>query len=770
MNVETLLEYLPPYQGSEKVIAQQQDVSDIEKEVLAAHQLFSSDYDCIAGFFEGGTNYDICKRLFDFCKNNLPYEAESEHVQSTRSPGGILSLAAIGGTCDCKHFAGFTAGILDALNRLGYNFDWSYRFASYSRNSDAPGHVFVNVNEDRIGEIWIDPAPLENRNHEFLPRYFNDRLATPYFFTDKIPDMALVRMSGGFTGETVFTRNQVQQQPKCGCGCGDGMGSLLTDIFGGNYPPAPPPTDFTSDNPLTQNIDQLFRKFIYDNSSCVVDVFAAGVQYLVDGQPLVFPSPNNGTIPVPQTLQVIYPTVFNGQPVPDGLPRPIVVGNRLVLLPKRDLSILTANNNLWLCFLTSVFAPLVISYSVGDPYTVWLKRRLSSSGAADTNLAHAIYFDMDMADVVDYITNMPTKVPITAAKPEGVRYIGLGGVDIVIPPRRDYATIEQYQNTPPPPLPPFAVKYPDTYLGQPIPPGMPKPVFLDGQIQLAPKGFDWNVLKADNFFWLSFLTSVMYQLVEGFSQFPYGDNGNQLADRILYDQDESDPIADYLQPPENKTFVGKVFEAIGSVVQDVAHFVIRFVGAIPRTAFIGLVRLNVHNFAGALYNQIQTPEGLDKFKSKWYDLGGDWGDIHDAILDGHTKSAILGVRIGVAGVDDAAALLAAAAPVIALLAAFLKANNPAAAGAVDSAVSAMNAMLTAAGYDPIALGSMTGGKPVLITDPVTGKQYSITPPPANSTTNNFFNQIKAHPVASTLVAGGVAFAGYALLKKKKKSA
>jgi hypothetical protein len=620
-----------------------------------------------------------------------------------------------------------------------------------------------------MGELWVDPAPLENQQHIFLPRLFNDRLATPYFFTDKKPNMALVRMSGGYTSETVFTRNQVQQQQQCGdCGCNGHVGSLLSDLFGGNYPPAPPPTSFTSNNPQTQNIDSLYRKFIYDNSSCVIDVFVEGVQYLVDGQPLIFPATNNGTIPIPQSLQVIYPATFRGQAVPDGLPRPIVVGNRLVMLPKRDLSLITANNNFWLCFLTSVFAPLVISYSVGDPYTVWLKRRLSSSGAADTNLAHAIYFDMDMADVVDYITNMPTKVPITAAKPEGVRYIGLGGVDIVIPPRRDYATIEEYQNTPPPQLPPFAVKYPDTYLGQTLPPGLPKPVYVDGQIQLAPKGFDWNVLKADNYFWLSFLTSVMYQLVQGYSQFPYGDNGNQLADRILYDQDESDPIGDYLQPPENKTWVGKAFEAIGNVVQDVAHFVLRFVGSIPRTAFIGLVRLNVHGFATSLYSQIQTQDGMDKLKNKWYDLGGTWGDLNDAIQDGHTKSKILGVRIGVTGVDDAAALLAAAAPVIAILASFLKNLSPEASKAVDDAVGAMNLMLTAAGYDPIALGSMTGGKPVIITDPVTGKQYTVTPPPASSTTSNLWNKIKANPLPTALVAGGVAFAGYALVKGPKK--
>jgi hypothetical protein len=767
--INQLLRELPPYNGNECMINEEQDIRDIIKEVLQAHEIFATDYDTIASSFAASSTRNISKKIFDFCRSHLPYEAESEHLQTTRSPSGILSIAAIGGSCDCKHYAGFAAGILDGLCRLGYNIDWTYRFASYDSDNSSPGHVFVVVH-DYGSEIWIDPAPLELEENggQFVERNFNDRLARPYFFTDKKPDMSLLRLSGGFISESTYNRNSIDSSGgKCGCGCSS-MNGLFDNIF------HPADVVYSGNNPQTKAIDSLYRKYIADNADCITDVFAGGVQYLVDGLPLIFPGPSNGSIPVPNTLQVVYPTTYKGMNIPDGLPRPIAVGARLVILPKRDLSLLTADNNFWLCFLTSVMAPLVISYSVGDPQTVWLNRRLDRSGSADTNFGHAIYFDMDMSDVVDYITNMPTKVPITAAKPDGVQYVGIGGEEIVIPPRRDFATIEEYQNTPPPPLPPFAVKYPSTYLGKVLPPGLPKPVYYNGQIQLAPKGFDWNVLKADNFFWLSFLTSVMYQLVQGYSQFPYGDNGNQLADRILYDQDESDEVADYLFPPESKTFVGKVFEAIGNIVQDVAHFVIRFVGAIPRTAFLQLVRLNIHDFAKSMFDEIQTQDGLDKVKNKWFDIGGTWGDLHAAIDDGHLKKSILGIRmrIGVTGVDDVAAFLAAAAPVIALMATFLN-KNPEAKAAIEKAVGAMNVMLNAAGYDPIDLASILGGKPVIITDPVTGEQHTVIPPGAGET-KGFFSTIgdtiKAHPLESMLIGGGVAFAGYSLVKHKKRTA
>lgn len=772
VGVSELLQVLPPFEGKTQVIKRKQDVSDIIREVVAAHKEFAGDYDQIAKFFLIG---DVEKMLFEFCMKHLPYQVEPERMQTTKSPAGIIATAAVGGV-DCKHYAGFIAGVLDAVNRTGKDFfDWSYRFVSYNVTDQNPGHVFVVVQEDNGSETWLDPAPIIKKNRQIIPRQFNDRFVTPWYKIDKKVSTMLARIRGieenaminGFQSEVVVKRSDLVYNDKnvygsCGCACSDQVGQvgLLID----------PQTGLAVYQ--TAAIDATLKPFIAANTGCVTDAIENGVQFLVDGRPLIFPAHNNGTIPLPANLQIIYPATYAGVSVRADLPRPIVVGPRLILLPKGSLSILQENNLFGLCFLTSVMAPLVIAYSTTAAMQEFLKRRLSSSNQYDTGLSHAIYFDMDNSDVVDYIKNMPTKIPISAAKPEGVRYIDVStGKDLLIPPRRDFATIEEYQNTPAPLLPPFVVAYPASYLGKAIPTGMPKPIYAAGQVQLEPKGFDWNILKEENFFWLSFLTSVMYQLVMGYSQFPYGDNGNQLADRILFDQDESDVVNDYLFPPEAKTWVGNVLQGITDIIQDVAHVLVRFIGIVPRTAFIGLLRLNVHNWAKVLYDRIQTTQGLNEVKDRWYKVGGGWGDLHDAINDGHSKNRILGIQgIGVAGADDALALLAAAAPIIAVLASLLKSVDPDAAAAIDKAIGTINGVLQMAGYDPISTGSAAGGVPVSVKDPVTGKMYTIQPPASNATTNfSISDFIKANPIESALIGAGAAVGIYSLVKPKKRT-
>ena len=98
--INQLLKQLPPYNGNEYLIDEEQDVRDIIKEVLEAHKIFATDYDTIANFFEANSNKTIAKRIFDFCRSNLPYEAESEHLQTTRSPAGILSIATANSSID----------------------------------------------------------------------------------------------------------------------------------------------------------------------------------------------------------------------------------------------------------------------------------------------------------------------------------------------------------------------------------------------------------------------------------------------------------------------------------------------------------------------------------------------------------------------------------------------------------------------------------------------------------------------------------------------
>lgn len=188
MNAGLLLDKLPPYSNREQIITGNQGVVDIIKEVLNAHEVFLGDYDAIAVDFRRSSVEKTCKALFDFCKRNIVYEIETYEDQTTRSPAAIIEI----GCGDCKHYAGFIAGVLDALKRNGEKIEWNYRFASYDLFNKTPGHVFVVV-KDKGREIWVDPV-LEQ---------FNERLE-PAYITDKRVSGMLTRISGiDFTDDPV---------------------------------------------------------------------------------------------------------------------------------------------------------------------------------------------------------------------------------------------------------------------------------------------------------------------------------------------------------------------------------------------------------------------------------------------------------------------------------------------------------------------------------------------------------------------------------------
>lgn len=174
---------LPAYKGEKEIIARDQDTTDIMKEVYAAHRHFIQDYDLITNYFAYKDPVQLAKDIFDYCKNNFTYKIESEKLQTTRSPAGILYTKKI----DCKHYSGFIAGVMDAIRRkYKLNFDLYYRFGSYDIFDTMPGHVFV-VMVYNGQEYWIDPV-LDS---------FNKRSPAPISYIDKkIRNMALYRLSG----------------------------------------------------------------------------------------------------------------------------------------------------------------------------------------------------------------------------------------------------------------------------------------------------------------------------------------------------------------------------------------------------------------------------------------------------------------------------------------------------------------------------------------------------------------------------------------------
>jgi hypothetical protein len=72
----------------------------------------------------------------------------------------------------------FIGGVLDALNRIGYNIKWKYRFASDDMFSDIPGHVFIVVT-DNGHEIWVDPVLSQFNQDHYFPYYEDRKIKAP---------------------------------------------------------------------------------------------------------------------------------------------------------------------------------------------------------------------------------------------------------------------------------------------------------------------------------------------------------------------------------------------------------------------------------------------------------------------------------------------------------------------------------------------------------------------------------------------------------------
>lgn len=152
-----LLEKLPPYRDEWVTVKGKQDVHDIIKDILKCHGEFAGYYDVIAPYFDCGNTRDTCEMLFKFCQNEITYAEETEDLQTTALPAGILTR----GQGDCKHYASFIGGVLGALQRRGRSIDWYYCFASYDLLEPSPYHVFVVVMLNDA-PFYVDPTPGAN--------------------------------------------------------------------------------------------------------------------------------------------------------------------------------------------------------------------------------------------------------------------------------------------------------------------------------------------------------------------------------------------------------------------------------------------------------------------------------------------------------------------------------------------------------------------------------------------------------------------------------
>lgn len=181
VSLTTILPKLTQFAGIETVVKKRQGVDDIVTGILNTHKQYKHEYQKIAKHFLQPTVKQTCRAIFDFLKTNVAYNIEPESYQTLRSPAAILSLPG-----DCKSYALFSAGIIDALRSKGLlDCELKYRFAGYDIFNNYIEHVFCVV-DDGESEIWIDPV-LNSFNEKKQPAYIVDK---------KIKNMALVGIAG----------------------------------------------------------------------------------------------------------------------------------------------------------------------------------------------------------------------------------------------------------------------------------------------------------------------------------------------------------------------------------------------------------------------------------------------------------------------------------------------------------------------------------------------------------------------------------------------
>lgn len=183
-SVDNILMSLPPFQNEKQVIIYDQSAGDIINAIVSSFKKNKNEYDKIFSFFAGNNEVETAENVFNFLKKNVRYVIEDEDNQLIKTPAAIIATGKTGS--DCKNYALFIAGVMDAYRRNeGVDFPLSFRFASY-KNDKTPQHVFVVLYPGSNEEIWIDP----------VLNYF-DQKVYPYYFKDKkITNMALSSLGG----------------------------------------------------------------------------------------------------------------------------------------------------------------------------------------------------------------------------------------------------------------------------------------------------------------------------------------------------------------------------------------------------------------------------------------------------------------------------------------------------------------------------------------------------------------------------------------------
>ncbi len=158
-----------PYEGKQVTLMEENDTNDIIDAIKMVHNKYASHYvgePDVLKFWRGNAK-DTAKLIYDFLDYYIKYKVEPPDFQTVKTPGRLLRQLH----GDCKHYATFTCGVVDALRKKGYPISCKYRFVS-----DVPGvdvhHVFAVVTDAAGNEYWVDPVPNITRFDQ-RPKFHN---------------------------------------------------------------------------------------------------------------------------------------------------------------------------------------------------------------------------------------------------------------------------------------------------------------------------------------------------------------------------------------------------------------------------------------------------------------------------------------------------------------------------------------------------------------------------------------------------------------------
>lgn len=178
--LDKILGQLPGYNERFELVKQNQQTSDIISLINKMHYENRKNYDAICEHFWKGNVEDTARGLFDFLKEHVEYDIEPEDTQTVKTPSAILHS----GHGDCKHYASFIVGVVDALRRKGYPVLGAYMYINNEDKSNNYHHVFGVVKDTRNGkEYFTDP----------IYNVFNKRKK---YLASKVVPMALYKVSG----------------------------------------------------------------------------------------------------------------------------------------------------------------------------------------------------------------------------------------------------------------------------------------------------------------------------------------------------------------------------------------------------------------------------------------------------------------------------------------------------------------------------------------------------------------------------------------------